>query len=705
MQRTSQERNLLFATLAVQRTGLSRSQVDEVTALHANNPDFSLAQVLVGKGLLTEQDRGSLDRLVDEFIQAHHGDLAVALKALGNLNQAAASLPGRISSSLPTEPCTMGIGTIPFVSEGEASYPTIDEALGRYTYVSDYAQGGMGRILLVYDQHLGRSVALKELLSPAESPTSQSSVSPAKYPAALAARFLQEARVTGQLEHPSIVPVHELGKRRDGTLYYTMKLVKGRTLSEALKARRSLSERLDLLTNFLDLCQAIAYAHSRGVIHRDIKPANVMVGDFGETVVLDWGLARAHGTPDYCAQGAESQHPSADLKSVGTPQTAYGKALGTPNYMAPEQARGLINSIDERSDVYSLGAVLYEILTGAPPYTGESAQEVLEKVVSFSPLPVLQAASEAPPELAGICDKALRKDPAGRYQSASELADDVQRFVTGRLVRAYQYSFKEILGHYYRKHQALANAVMACVFLVAAISVYSYLSVLHARNREHQQRLVAEEARASEAESRAHAERAGYITQLALIQEYLGAQDFTMANRIAWNVLETQRGWEWGLLLNRANPELATISTPLSRVAAVTISPDAALAATVSTQTAVQVWELTTGNLRATCEGTASLLASPCQFSPDGSRLVGAGLDGTVHVWEASSGKQIRALSGHTKPVMHAEFSPDGTQIISASADGTARLWNVATGESVVANDPNTTTLGFYLVRICNVFG
>jgi WD40 repeat protein/serine/threonine protein kinase len=685
----SQERNHLLAVHAVQFGGVPASQVLQLVSAHVSDPEFPLGRALVENGFLTEHGLERLDRMVEETIEAHGGNVNGALGSFAELARTIGLSSPSIGSLPSSEMPTTGLETTSPWSEIQEPHSVVDEAPGHYRYVSDHARGGMGRILLVYDQHLGRSVALKELLAPADSPTSQGSVSPAKYPAALAARFLQEARVTGQLEHPSIVPVHELGKRSDGTLYYTMKLVKGRTLSEALKARRSLSERLDLLPNFLDLCQAIAYAHSRGVIHRDIKPANVMVGDFGETVVLDWGLAKAHGTTDYCTQGAKSQRPFTDSKSAETPQTAYGKALGTPNYMAPEQAQGLIDSIDERSDVYSLGAVLYEILTRVPPYTGQNPQEVLDKAIHLRPEPVLQVVLDAPPELAGICDKALQKDPADRYQSASELAEDVQRFITGRLVRAYQYSVKEILRHYYRKHRAVANAVLACVFLVAAIGVYSYVSILHARNHEHQQRVAAEQARANEAASRAHAERAGYITQLALMQEYIQAKDFAMANRTAASVSETQRGWEWGFLLNRANPELATISTPLSRVAAVTISPDGTLVATVSTQGPVQVWDLMTGDLKTTCEGKASLLSSPCQFSPDGTRLVGAGPDGTVWVWETGSGKLLWALRGHTKSALYAEFSPDGGQIISASADGTARLWDAASGTSLGTVEAN----------------
>jgi len=171
----------------------------------------------------------------------------------------------------------------------------IDEPRGRYTYLGEHGRGGMGRVLLVHDSHLERDIVLKELLpqlSDGSTPT------PARHSKEMASRFLREAKITGQLEHPSITPVHELGRREDGTLYYTMKFVRGRTLAKAIHEAKSLEERLKLLPHFVDLCNAIAYAHSRGVIHRDIKPSNVMIGDYGETMIIDWGLAKVKGVKE-----------------------------------------------------------------------------------------------------------------------------------------------------------------------------------------------------------------------------------------------------------------------------------------------------------------------------------------------------------------------------------------------------------------------
>jgi serine/threonine protein kinase len=264
---------------------------------------------------------------------------------------------------------------------------------------------------------------LKELL-PGKAVTAGETPSAAGRAKDVAARFLREAKITGLLEHPSITPVHELGRRVDGTLYYTMKFVQGESLEKAIQESSGLNERLRLLPHFIDVCNAIAYAHSRGVIHRDIKPSNIMLGEYGETVVVDWGLAKVkQASPT--EEGDTDDSAAVPIDDTGDAETMAGEVMGTPAYMSPEQARGDLKSVDERSDVYSLGAVLYTILTGQAPYAGENAADVVEGVVHREPRPLV-ADRKIPRRLRDICRKAMRKEPRSRYGSATDLAEAVQ---------------------------------------------------------------------------------------------------------------------------------------------------------------------------------------------------------------------------------------------------------------------------------------
>ncbi len=361
---------------------------------------------------------------------------------------------------------------------GQELFTVTPECDHRYDYpggdaaAAELARGGIGRILLVHDRHLGREIVLKELLGEfavSRDTLSASGAGTAGTAPLTVVRFLREARVTGQLEHPSIVPVYELGIRPDGTLYYTMKRVRGRTLTQALQACDSLADRLHLLSHFTDLCQAIAYAHSRGVIHRDIKPDNVMLGEFGETVVLDWGLAKVKGKKDI-HRGELSRDMQA-LQDGRDGITLDGAVVGTPYYMSPEQAQGHLDRLDERSDVWALGAVLYEILTGRRLFGGESPIQVIFAVMQGRFTPPRQLEPSVPAELESIGLKALQRDPADRYASAQELAREIQAFQSGARVIAHEYTSWQHLRRFAAKNKPaiIAAGVILGVILVALV--------------------------------------------------------------------------------------------------------------------------------------------------------------------------------------------------------------------------------------------
>ncbi len=658
------DRDLLFGMLAVQLRGVTPAQLAEVSAAWTADPAVTLAQRMVDTGLLSGGDRALLETLVEDAVRTHDGDTAAVMALMGGREHVEKTCFAGQDGNLDDIDTSPMEGTA-FSADGGPEVSGVHEAPGRYTLVSHHAKGGMGRVLIVHDEYLGRNIALKELLPPGSPQNGEEKPSPIRQSAALVARFLQEARITSQLEHPAIVPVYELGRRQDGSVYYTMRLVRGRTFADALKNCKTLDLRLRLLSNFTSLCQAMAYAHSRGVIHRDIKPANVMLGAFGETVVLDWGLAKVRDTEDI---HVEDIRDSLDLLDVdgdhAAPKTAYGKALGTPHYMPPEQAGGRIEAIDERSDVYSLGAVLYEILTGCTPYSGKNTREILEKVITARPIPVPEAEPDAPPELAVICAKAMEKDPARRYQSATELAEEVQRFIDGSLVRAYRYTLRQMMSHYYARHRTAVNTALAFAVVLLVVGVCSYVSILQARNREAAQRAVAETQ--------------AYQSQIHLAQAYINTHETARASEVLWKTAPAGRGWEWRYLLNQANPDAYTVELPEADLFSAVFSPDGTRIGTNTYPRTPAIYEAATGRKLADMEGEP-IRCDKTAFSPDGALYIACGGGNVIQVWDAATGRRRLRLTQQAVN-QGAVFNAAGTLLFAGYNDGKVRAHDLATG-------------------------
>ncbi|HKI38503.1 MAG TPA: tetratricopeptide repeat protein [Gemmataceae bacterium] len=374
--------------------------------------------------------------------------------------------------------------------DGPAAGPAIVPRVraDRYTLQRFHAKGGMGEVWLAEDRDVGRPVALKRMRR-------QGSLIEQE-------RFLREARITGQLEHPGIVPIHELGTDENGQPVYVMKFIHGRTLSDAVKDYREGSGSADvprevqllrLLEVFVALCQTVAYAHSRGVLHRDIKPDNVMLGPYGETLVLDWGLAKVIGKADGDPAGRSvTLGPSGEsLESVA------GSVRGTPGYMPPEMAAGRVEDIDQLSDVYLLGATLYHILTGRQPRRGKSLHLLLAEATTLTPELPRALDPTIPKPLEAICNKAMAMAKAGRYPSAIALAEDVQRYLAGEPVSAYPEGFATRAWRWARRHRkALGRAAIGAVIL--AVTLTGFVLVRDARKRQR----TAEERAAEESKAR-----------------------------------------------------------------------------------------------------------------------------------------------------------------------------------------------------------
>jgi PAS domain S-box-containing protein len=412
----NREHSLLLAVLALQAGMIDSQQLTDACKLCDQGSNPSLEDALIERGWLQAADRPVLEYLLQRALHKHKGNPRAALGSLAHSGrQSLAALEGFDSEiTVAGTPLAAGSPQLPAAQPASTVGP-------RYAFSRLHATGGIGRVWRAQDHQLDREVALKELL-PGKAANAK-----------VAARFLREARLTGQLEHPGIVPVYELICRPDtNEPFYTMRFLRGRTLSSAIDAchakrlagQSEPPEFLSLLAAFVAVCNTIAYAHSRGVVHRDLKGDNVMLGDFGEVIVLDWGLAKLVDQPD---QDADAVDGPVDTNQDAN-LTIQGEIIGTPAYMAPEQALGRHHQINQRTDIYGLGAMLYEILTGQPPFGGGSTLEVLDQAIRGEPPPPRNLWPEVPPALEEACLKALAKDPQQRFARAEDLAQAVQRW-------------------------------------------------------------------------------------------------------------------------------------------------------------------------------------------------------------------------------------------------------------------------------------
>jgi len=363
-----------------------------------------------------------------------------------------------------------------------------ESVAGKYETVGKLGQGGGGQVLKVLDRDLRREVAMKMLLP-------QHREGAAGIPEDVLLRFIKEAQATGQLEHPNIVPVHDLGVDGNGHIYFTLKYAQGDSLKDVIRGRRDdlmndekrrfrdLFSPLQMVEVLIGICQGVAYAHSKGIIHRDLKPENVMMGRFGEVLVMDWGLAKALGKN---ALPTEQPESIADLTMPDgdASQTMEGSIAGTPAYMSPEQAAGKISELNERTDIYSLGSMLYEILSGHPPYKGTSALDVVRQVLAGPP-PSLSSGTYGfrpiPRELKAICEKAMQREPGMRYASVQAMRDDLQNYVLQRPVGACPDTAMQRAVKFYRRNKNLIATAGASAAAVLALGLVTWF-VVHALN-------------------------------------------------------------------------------------------------------------------------------------------------------------------------------------------------------------------------------
>jgi serine/threonine protein kinase/tetratricopeptide (TPR) repeat protein len=464
MNPSSSDRNLLFGILALQVNFIGRDALIKAMNTWVLEKRRPLGAILVEQGALLPERRDMLEAMVCEHLKVHDDDPQKSLAAISSVSSVRKDLEQIADADVQAS-----VGHVRSTRNDADPWRTADDPIPpppefaiRYKRLRPHAKGGLGEVFVALDEELQREVALKEIQSEhADRSDSR-------------ARFLLEAEITGKLEHPGIVPVYGLGTYPDGRPFYAMRFIKGDSLKEAIErfhktegpngdpGERTLALRL-LLGRFVDVCNAIAYAHSRGVLHRDLKPGNVMLGKYGETLVVDWGMAKSIDRPE--AITVLDEQPLRPSSTSGSAQTVPGSAVGTPAYMSPEQAAGRLDLLGPRSDVYSLGATLYCLLTGKVAFEGEEVGAILREVQTGNFPPPRQIESAVPVALDAVCRKAMELRPEDRYPTPRTLAADIENWLADEPVTAYGEPLRVRAGRWLRRHQTVVSATAAAVLV------------------------------------------------------------------------------------------------------------------------------------------------------------------------------------------------------------------------------------------------
>jgi WD40 repeat protein/serine/threonine protein kinase len=594
-----------------------------------------------------------------------------------------------------SEPPTLA----PAPAPGGDGPPPPPPAPAGYEILGELGRGGMGVVYQARQAGLNRLVALKMILAGSHAGPED------------LARFRTEAEAVAALQHPNIVQIHEVGER-DGLPYFSLELVEGGSLADRLNGTpwgsRPAAELVAALARAMD------YAHRRGVIHRDLKPANVLLSRSAS--VSDASQKRGAGrfceaslTDDNALHGAVPKITDFGLAKQldsAVDRTRTGAVMGTPSYMAPEQAGGKSKEIGPACDTYALGAILYELLTGRPPFRAETPLDTMLQVVGTEPVPPRRLAPKLPRDLETICLKCLEKGPARRYASAGALADDLQRFLDNQPIQARPTPAWERLAKWARRRPAVAAllivSVLAAASLIAGSLWYSARlkgaleGTRRQRDQADRQRRLAQEREREARRQRRRAEERERTTQRHLYDfHWSAARQAWQEGRVdtALALLQTMRpgragapelrSFEWHYLTALCQPAKRTVRVHTKYVTAVAISPRGQRVASVDVAGVARIWNAATGQVLVTLP-TQPFPLIAVAFSRDGRYLATGGVSPSTveltRIWDAATGEEVAVCRGHQIGVLAAAFSPNGRQLATAGADGKVKLWDAATG-------------------------
>ncbi len=588
--------------------------------------------------------------------------------------------------------------------------------IGRYELIELLGEGGMGLVYLAQQQEpVRRKVALKIVKLGMD--TMQ-----------VVARFEAERQTLALLEHPNIARVFDAGTTETGRPYFVMEYVEGLSITKYCDEQKlTVEQRLNL---FRQACEAVHHAHQKGIIHRDIKPSNILVSiQDGKPVpkIIDFGIAKAIAQP----------------LTGETSYTEHGQLLGTPEYMSPEQAGMDYQQVDTRSDIYSLGVVLYELLAGVTPYDAKKLREggidriqeiICEdepgtpsarltglgdkagKIAESRRTQIFTLTRRLHRELEWIPMKAMRKDRTRRYRSASELADDIQNYLSGSPLIAGPESNVYRARKFVRKHAgSVASAALVAVVIILGLIISTVFSFKaeKARGQEAAARIEAEQARDKEAALRAEVEkalgraekaeaiaeersedyrRALYVNSIQLAHAKHQQGDTKAVRTLLEACPDDLRGWEWNHLDYIADQARIVLREASNAVMSPALSPDGKLIASGGWGKSVKVWDEATGSKRMDLTGHEGAVWCVA-FSPDGKRLVSGSADKTIKVWDVQSGRELKTLHGHNRAVSYVTCSPDGKGIAS-SEYGPIKIWDVEKGVEITNMQCKSTWIG-----------
>ncbi|HQZ65406.1 MAG TPA: serine/threonine-protein kinase [Planctomycetaceae bacterium] len=740
-------RNLLLGLLGLQLNLLSEDVLVEMLRRCEQGEEKSLHSLLLADQSFDPEAADLLLALQEKHVQLNKGSIEKSLACLSSVDSFFSKL-----SALNLKPIDEMLQCVSVQRRGNAEEVTracvpgqsIDlenaaltaKSKSRFRIIRSHAKGGLGEVFLAKDNELNREVAVKEIQQ--------------RFAGNIEGRqrFRHEAEVTGRLEHPGIVPVYGFGQYEDGRPYYAMRFIRGNSLHQAivdfhktypggpgerLRDAGVVLELRKLLGRFVDICNAIDFAHSRGVLHRDLKPGNIVLGKYGETLVVDWGLAKSVNVQDsvtsYPEIGDEastfeesipipSSQQSPDTETLigrkeedsiaapdrragekGSTPTMAGTVLGTPAFMSPEQASGAIDFLGPATDIYGLGAILYQMLSGRAPISGKSTEDVLKKVrqADFSSPRVIRP--DIPRPLESICLKAMSKAPPDRYPTAATLAEDVERWLADEPVSAYRERLPEKFIRLLRKHRAWATAAafsvvgIAITSMIAAVLIDgSRRAAISAQSEEANQRRTADKerlaaitARTEETRQRAIAE---HNAEEALASSYLAnirLADLSLKNHrssVATKALDAclpspeardLRAWEWHYLKSSTERSFRRIQTNGGR--AIAFDSDNRRLVVDGGEVIDVLGEAIVRKLEPAC-GKVVVRNNICYGHVRESSV------DNIYAWDLTSGKVVLTLqdSSIDRGISSMTISPDGAELAAAAFHGSIFRWSLQSG-------------------------